>query len=167
MGDFTHFFAIKTEIFNFSCFGKVTKRVWNRRKHQKPCQSPSVLAALATVQQKLRQYTIVPDNGLAIFAGLLSSDDGRDKKIIIEYEPFKPFQKENYWCGERFLTEELCDLVESEQGSKYGFIILDGSEALFGKLAGNHRTYFTVFLFRFPKSTVVVGNLQNVLLVYV
>jgi peptide chain release factor subunit 1 len=69
----------------------------------------SVLAAITSTQQRLKLYNRVPPNGLVVYCGtvltvrILSSrtsikaqcmsftqDEGKEKKLNIDFEPFKP-----------------------------------------------------------------------------
>ncbi len=52
-------------------------------------------------------------------------------------EPLKPINTSLYMCDNRFHTEALQCLLESDQ--TFGFIVMDGSCTLFGTLCGNNR----------------------------
>lgn len=47
----------------------------------------------------------VPTNGLLIFCGTITTEEGKDKKVNIDFEPFKPVNKFIYMCDNRFHTE--------------------------------------------------------------
>ncbi len=47
----------------------------------------------------------VPPNGLVIFVGTVSDDEGKDKKLSIHFEPFKPINTSLYLCDNKFHTE--------------------------------------------------------------
>jgi peptide chain release factor subunit 1 len=57
--------------------------------------------------------------------------------VNIDFEPFKTINTSLYLCDNKFHTEALSELLESE--NKYGFIVMDGNGALFGTLSGNTR----------------------------
>ncbi|KAL4859576.1 Eukaryotic peptide chain release factor subunit 1-3 [Chlorella vulgaris] len=97
----------------------------------------SVLAAITSAQQRLKLYTRVPPNGLVIYTGTVMTDDGKEKKMNIDFEPFKPINTSLYLCDNKFHTEALNELLEAD--NKYGFIIMDGNGSLFGTLCGNNR----------------------------
>lgn len=109
----------------------------------------SVLGAITSVQQRLKLYTKVPPNGLVIYCGTIQTAEGKDKKVSIDFEPFKPINTSLYLCDNKFHTEALRELLESDE--KFGFIIMDGNGALFGCLAGNHRTVINKFSVDLPK----------------
>ena len=67
----------------------------------------SVLTAITSAQQKLKLYTRVPKNGLVIYCGLISTEDGKEKKVNIDFEPFKPINTSLYLCDNKFHTEAL------------------------------------------------------------
>lgn len=97
----------------------------------------SVLGAITSVQSKLKLYPRVPPNGLVIYCGTIITAEGREKKVNIDFEPFKPINTSLYLCDNKFHTEALSALLEDD--SKFAFIIIDGNGALFGTLSGNTR----------------------------
>ncbi|CAB1337139.1 unnamed protein product [Coregonus sp. 'balchen'] len=84
----------------------------------------SVLGAITSVQQRLKLYNKVPPNGLVVYCGTIVTDEGKEKKA---------------------LTALLSD------DSKFGFIVIDGSGALFGTLQGNTREVLHKFTVDLPK----------------
>ncbi len=98
----------------------------------------SVLSAITSVQQRLKLYNRVPNNGLVIYCGAVMTEDGKEKHVTIHFEPFKPINTSLYLCDNKFHTEALRELLESDE--KFGFIIMDGNGSLFGTLCGNTRT---------------------------
>jgi len=97
----------------------------------------SVLSAITSTQQRLKLYNKVPPNGLVIYCGTIITEEGKEKKVNIDFEPFKPINTSLYLCDNKFHTEALNELLESDD--KFGFIIMDGNGALFGTLSGNSR----------------------------
>ena len=128
----------------------------------------SVLGAITSAQQRLKLYNKVPPNGLVIYCGTVITDEGKEKKLNIDFEPFKvsasrkprrasvphghthpvlttffrdektqPINTSLYLCDNKFHTEALAELLQSDQ--RYGFIVMDGNGSLFGTLSGNHR----------------------------
>ena len=109
----------------------------------------SVLSAITSTQQRLKLYTKVPPNGLVIYCGEIITSEGKERKINIDFEPFKPINTSLYLCDNKFHTEALSELLESDQ--KFGFIIMDGNGALFGTLSGNTRDVVHKFSVDLPK----------------
>ncbi|THH09994.1 hypothetical protein EW145_g1635 [Phellinidium pouzarii] len=87
----------------------------------------SVLAAITSTQQRLKLYNRVPPNGLVLF----------------------PINTSLYLCDNKFHTEALSELLESDQ--RFGFIVMDGNGSLFGTLAGNTREVIHKFTVDLPK----------------
>merc|ERR1740129_167031 len=79
----------------------------------------------------------------------MMTDDGKEKKVTTDFEPFKPINTTMYLCDNKFHTEDLQELLESDE--KYGFLIMDGNGALFGTLQGNHREVLHKFSVDLPK----------------
>ena len=109
----------------------------------------SVLSAITSVQARLKLYNKVPTNGLVIYCGEIVTDDGKEKKVNIDFEPFKPINTSLYLCDNKFHTEALSALLTDD--SKFGFIVMDGNGALFGTLQGNTRDIITKFTVDLPK----------------
>ena len=109
----------------------------------------SVLSAITSTQQRLKLYNKVPPNGLVVYCGEIITQEGKERKINIDFEPFKPINTSLYLCDNKFHTEALSELLESDQ--KFGFIIMDGNGALFGTLSGNTRDIVHKFSVDLPK----------------
>eukprot|EP01116_Phalansterium_solitarium_P007862 TRINITY_DN2086_c0_g1_i1.p1 TRINITY_DN2086_c0_g1~~TRINITY_DN2086_c0_g1_i1.p1 ORF type:complete len:466 (-),score=181.42 TRINITY_DN2086_c0_g1_i1:418-1743(-) len=109
----------------------------------------SVLGAITSSQQRLKLYTKVPTNGLVMYCGTIMTDDGKEKKVNIDFEPFKPINTSLYLCDNKFHTEALNELLESDD--KFGFVVMDGSGSLFGTLSGNSREVIHRFTVDLPK----------------
>ncbi|KAL8791500.1 MAG: hypothetical protein Q9213_000117 [Squamulea squamosa] len=109
----------------------------------------SVLSAITSTQQRLKLYNKVPTNGLVVYCGEIITSEGKERKINIDFEPFKPINTSLYLCDNKFHTEALSELLESDQ--KFGFIIMDGNGALFGTLSGNTRDVVHKFSVDLPK----------------
>lgn len=109
----------------------------------------SVLSAITSTQQRLKLYSKVPPNGLVIYCGEIITAEGKERKINIDFEPFKPINTSLYLCDNKFHTEALSELLESDQ--KFGFIVMDGNGALFGTLSGNTREVIQKFQVDLPK----------------
>jgi peptide chain release factor subunit 1 len=69
--------------------------------------------------------------------------------MTIDFEPFKPINTSLYLCDNKFHTQALQDLLESD--SKFGFIIMDGNGCLYGTLTGNTRDVIHKFTVELPK----------------
>ncbi|TPX31345.1 hypothetical protein SmJEL517_g05304 [Synchytrium microbalum] len=109
----------------------------------------SVLAAITSTQQRLKLYNKVPPNGLVIYCGTIVTEEGKERKVNIDFEPFKAINTSLYLCDNKFHTEALGELLESD--SKFGFIVMDGNGTLFGTLTGNTREVIHKFLVDLPK----------------
>ena len=112
----------------------------------------SVLGAITSVQHRLKLYTkgktiilqpagclnntfhffLVPPNGLVIYCGTIVTEENKEKKVNIDFEPFKPINTSLYLCDNKFHTEALTALLADD--NKFGFIVMDGNGALFGTL---------------------------------
>jgi len=109
----------------------------------------SVLAAITSAQQRLKLYSRVPPNGLVLYTGTIVTDDGKEKKVTFDFEPFRPINASLYLCDNKFHTEALNELLASDD--KFGFIIMDGNGTLYGTLSGNSREVLYKFSVDLPK----------------
>jgi peptide chain release factor subunit 1 len=109
----------------------------------------SVLSAITSTQQRLKLYNKVPNNGLVIYCGTVLTEDGKEKLVNIDMEPFKPINTSLYLCDNKFHTEVLAELLESDL--KFGFIIMDGNGSLFGTVCGNTREVLHRLSVELPK----------------
>ena len=66
-----------------------------------------------------------------------------------DFEPFKPINTSLYLCDNKFHTEALQELLESDD--KFGFIVMDGNGSLYGTVAGNTREILHKFSVDLPK----------------
>jgi peptide chain release factor subunit 1 len=100
----------------------------------------SVLTAITSAQNRLKLYSRVPPNGLVLYCGTAMSEDGKEskeRKLTIDFEPIKPLVDFTYECGSKFRTEALYSMLESDE--KFGFIVMDGHETLFGTVSGRNK----------------------------
>lgn len=109
----------------------------------------SVLGAITSTKERLKLYNRVPKNGLVVYCGEVITDEGKERKLNIDFEPFKPINTSLYLCDNKFHTEALSELLESD--TRFGFIIMDGNGVLYGTLTGNTRDVLHKFTVDLPK----------------
>lgn len=108
----------------------------------------AVLAAITSAQSRLKLYTKMPPNGLAIYCGEIE-DEGKTRKIVIDFSPYRPISNFIYLCDSRFHTEHLRELLSNND--VFGFIVMDGKETLMATLSGSTRTILNRFSVDLPK----------------
>ncbi len=64
-----------------------------------------MLSAITSTQQRLKLYNRCPPNGLVLYVGTILTDEGKEKKVNIDFEPFKPINTTLYLCDNKFHTE--------------------------------------------------------------
>lgn len=109
----------------------------------------SVQGAITSTQAKLKLYNKVPTNGLVIYCGTITTDDGKERRVNIDFEPFKPINTSLYLCDNKFHTEALNELLEDDD--KFGFLVMDGNGSLYATLQGNTREILHKFTVDLPK----------------
>ncbi len=82
-----------------------------------------------------------------LFCGVteLGNGGGR-KKVNLDIEPPKKVDRSLYYCGPTFKVEALKSMVEVSIEDSFGFVVVDGRGALFGRVCGADRAV----LHRFP-----------------
>jgi peptide chain release factor subunit 1 len=109
----------------------------------------SVVSAITSTQQRLKGYTTCPENGLVVLVGDVLTDEGKERKLAVDFEPLKPMARSLYMCDSRFHVELLMELMQDEDA--YGFIVMDGNGSLFGTVQGNVRKVLRKFAVHLPK----------------
>lgn len=93
----------------------------------------SVISAITSTRERLKLYKAIPENGLAIFCGVILMEDNKtEKKVTYDLVPYKPLHANVYKCQNTFYTEPLLALLEDDE--KFGFIVMDGNGVLFATL---------------------------------
>jgi peptide chain release factor subunit 1 len=109
----------------------------------------SVLSAITSTQQRLKLYNKCPPNGLVIYCGTVITEDGKERKVNIDFEPFKPINTSLYLCDNKFHTEDLSELLMDDES--FGFIVMDGNGSLYGTVQGSNREVLHKFSVDLPK----------------
>ena len=109
----------------------------------------SVLGAITSTQQRLKLYNKCPKNGLVIYCGTVITDEGKERRVNIDFEPFKPINTSLYLCDNKFHTEDLNELLMDDEA--FGFIIMDGNGCLYGTVQGSNREILHKFSVDLPK----------------
>jgi peptide chain release factor subunit 1 len=116
----------------------------------------SVEAAITSAIQKLSQFNTTPANGLCVFCGTIIDNEGKEKKLMMDFQPPRPLNQSLYICDRKFHVEPLYDLLETNE--KFGFIIMDGQGCLYGVVAGDSRRVLHRFSVDLPKKHTKGGQ---------
>jgi len=85
-----------------------------------------------------------------IFCGIAVADEkGKERKVKVDFEPFKPIKTPLYFCDDKFQTEHLNNLLVNNV--TFGFIVVDGNGSLFGTVRGSCRDVLHKFTVDLPK----------------
>lgn len=95
----------------------------------------NVQSALDKLQRRLKEVGDTPENGVALFAGNVSDQEGRPDIEMWEVVPPEPVGSRRYRCDKEFVLDPLEDLVI--ESDIYGLVVVDRSEAAVGYLKGN------------------------------
>jgi len=106
---------------------------------------------MVSAKERLKLYNNkTPANGLILFCGKVFIEDGKnEKKLLIDFEPFRPINTSLYYCDNKFHVDELSCLLETDQ--PFGFIIMDGHGCLCASLQGSSKEIIYKFSVELPK----------------
>ncbi len=101
----------------------------------------NVISALRRVINFLQKYSQrqgnkSPENGMAIFSGNVSDEEGKTDVKLYWVEPPEPIESRRYRCDQEFLLDPLREAIETSE--KVGLIVLDAKEATVATLKGKH-----------------------------
>ncbi|MFH1424765.1 MAG: peptide chain release factor aRF-1 [archaeon] len=94
----------------------------------------NVGTALTKILQHFKQFKQTPKNGLAVFCGNVSENEGRDDFLMESITPPKPLNMNLYRCSQKFVLEPLEDMLESRE--TYGLIVIERQHADIAFLKG-------------------------------
>ena len=95
----------------------------------------NVIAALERILRELKNFKQTPPNGLAIYCGNISRQEGDQDIQLWMHEPPKPLKTKMYRCDQEFVLEPLREMVGVEE--VYGLLVIDRQHATIGLLEGN------------------------------
>nr|CCD14880.1 unnamed protein product [Trypanosoma congolense IL3000] len=119
----------------------------------------SVQSAITASLGRLKQYNRLPPNGLLLYCGTVLTAENKEKKLTLDIEPFKPVSRSLYLCDNKFHTEELHRMLESDE--KFGFIVVDGSGTTYATLCGSVKEKLGSFTVELPKKHGRGGQSKN------
>ena len=94
----------------------------------------NVTDALDKIVRFLKDFKKAPENGLAIFCGNVSGEEGQSDLRLWGIEPPLPTKIRLYRCDKEFVLDPLSAMLEVEE--TYGLIVMDRKEATIGELVG-------------------------------
>ncbi len=94
----------------------------------------NVLEALEKILNYLKMFKKPPENGIAIFCGNISKNQGRQDVQLFSLVPPDPLQVQYYRCDSTFSLDPLFGMVSPSDA--YGLVVMDGREATLAILKG-------------------------------
>lgn len=94
----------------------------------------NVVDALEKIVQHLKIFKKTPVNGLIVFCGNVSQDEGNPDLKIWSFEPPEKMNSKIYWCDQVFVLDPLKEMVAEKE--VYGLLVMDASEADIALLNG-------------------------------
>lgn len=90
--------------------------------------------ALDKIVRFLKDFKKTPENGMAVFAGNISKQEGQSDLQLWDVEPPQPLKMRLYRCDKEFVLDVLQDQLEIDE--VYGLLVMDRKEATIGILEG-------------------------------
>ena len=72
----------------------------------------NIQGVITTALERVKNYEMAPTNGLVLFCGTVKTEEGEEKQITIDFEPFKPVSNMMYLCDNKFHVEPLQAMLE-------------------------------------------------------
>jgi peptide subunit release factor 1 (eRF1) len=94
----------------------------------------NVLDALEKIINYLKIFREPPENGIAIFCGNVSKEQGRPDIKLYSISPPEQIHVQLYRCDSSFFLEPLEEMLEAKD--IYGLVVMDGREATIAVLKG-------------------------------
>ncbi len=94
----------------------------------------NVINALEKASRKLKEIKETPKNGLALFSGNVSKQEGKEDLQVWAIEPPKPLKIRLYRCDQTFVLEPLQEMLETDE--IYALLLIERKEATIGILEG-------------------------------
>ncbi|MFH1056607.1 MAG: peptide chain release factor aRF-1 [Candidatus Micrarchaeota archaeon] len=94
----------------------------------------NVQGALEKIMHFLKGANKPPENGMAVFCGNVSENEGKIDIEIFSIVPPMPIPVQFYRCESRFVLEPLEELLDTT--GTYGLVVLDGKECTVAVLKG-------------------------------
>ncbi len=105
----------------------------------------NVTSAIESILSRLRNYKVVPVNGIAFFVGHVPTGADQTKMIANVVEPPSPLQTFLYRCDSFFYLDYLRDMLTDDE--VFALLVIDRKEATLGFLRG--------------KRIIIVKNIQS------
>src|SRR3989344_5780207 len=119
----------------------------------------NVIDSLEKMIRHLRLFKRVPENGLAVFAGNVSAQEGKTDLKVWSIEPPQPLAMRLYRCDQTFVLYELEKMMESS--NVYGLVVIDKRDAALGLLKGTAIVFLKEFTSGVPGKTKAGGQSQQ------
>lgn len=94
----------------------------------------NVLDALEKIINYLKMFREPPENGIAIFCGNVSKEQGKPDIQLFSISPPEPIHVQLYRCDSSFFLQPLWEMLEAKD--TYGLVVMDGREATLAVLKG-------------------------------
>jgi peptide chain release factor subunit 1 len=116
----------------------VTKQLEAERSTAENIKSKATRSAVTDsidmIIRFLKGTKATPPNGIALYAGNVSEKEGVSDIKLWAIEPPKPLRIRMYRCDQRFVTEPLRDMLQTDE--VYALIVIDRQETTLGLLEG-------------------------------
>ncbi len=94
----------------------------------------NVTTALTKILQHLKLLKRTPKNGIAIFCGNVSEQEGKEDFTIVSITPPRPLNLNLYRCSQKFVMEPLEEMLEDVE--TYGIVVVERQHADVALLKG-------------------------------
>ncbi len=96
----------------------------------------NVQGAIDKIIQYLKLYRETPKNGIVVFCGNVSKNQGKTDIELFSIDPPLPLKINIYRCDSTFLVGPIEEMIGSKD--MYALVVMDGREATVATLKGSH-----------------------------
>jgi peptide chain release factor subunit 1 len=94
----------------------------------------NVMAAIESINSRLKSYKKPPENGIAFFVGHVAAGGDQTEMTQFAIEPPLPLPTFLYRCDSKFYLDPISEMLTDEE--TFGLIVIDRGEATIGLLRG-------------------------------
>ncbi len=118
-----------------SVTGQLTEEMSQSSNIKDPTTRKNVQGALRKIINFLKSIDFkIPQNGIVVFAGNISTRSGRPDIRLFTLKPIEKLNTKLYWCDSSFHLDPLQKMVKTNE--IYGIVTLDKREATVAVLRG-------------------------------
>lgn len=137
--------------------GQLSEEINQSGNIKSPTTRKNVQSALRKIIGFLKNINFkLPQNGIVIFAGNISQNEGKNDIRLFTITPIRPLKVKLYWCDSEFHTDYLKEMIAPNDF--YAIMTIDKNEATIARLLGKKYEILGHFTSMVPGKTRAGGQ---------